>query len=397
MNPGFNGLAALMTMAFRGIDLTPLGNLLIERIGSYPDVEGAVALLDLSIILHLKGNHDIALSAQQQALKLRQIYTLPAKGQPAIRLLALMTAGDLSANTPLEFLVQDSDIELTLLYLSPELPFPQTVPDHDVAFVAVGEADRSLSLLRALAEVTKLWPRPLLNAPEHIIRLSRNASSDLLSDAPGVVMPRTVRVKREDLERIARAEWLVGNVLDQTEFPVIVRPIDSHAGKGLIKAEAPKDLSEYLISHPEPEFYLAPFMDYCGADGLFRKYRIVLIDGHPYACHMALSDHWMIHYVNGGMFESAIKRQEEARFMADFDQDFAVRHQPALRCIHERLGLDYLVMDCAETPNGQLLVFEVDSSAVVHAMDPVDLFPYKQPQMHKVFTAFRALLARTMQ
>jgi hypothetical protein len=28
----------------------------------------------------------------------------------------------------------------------------------------------------------------------------------------------------------------------------------------------------------------------------------------------------------------------------------------------------------------------------VHAMDPVGLFPYKQPQMRKVFRAFRQML-----
>jgi hypothetical protein len=27
-------------------------------------------------------------------------------------------------------------------------------------------------------------------------------------------------------------------------------------------------------------------------------------------------------------------------------------------------------------------------------MDPPDLFPYKQPQMHKVFAAFEAMLRR---
>lgn len=381
MNPGFQGLAALMTQAFRGTDLTPLGNQLIERVGQGPTVDGAEALLDLSIILHLKGSHDIALDVQRQALQLRQIYTLPATREPAIRLLALMTPGALNANTPLEFLVQDSDIELTLLFLSPGLPFPPTLPDHDVAFVAVGEADQSQALLRALSDLTKVWPRPLLNAPDRILRLSRNESSALLSDAPGLAMPRARRVKREDLT--------------QAGFPVIVRPIDSHAGKGLVKADTPQDLEQYLASQPEPEFYVTPFVDYRSADGLFRKYRVVLIDGLPYASHMALSDHWMIHYLNGGMTESPMKREEEARFMANFDHDFAHRHRHALRSVHERLGLEYLVMDCAETREGQLLVFEVDSSAVVHAMDPVDLFPYKQPQMHKVFTAFRALLERT--
>jgi hypothetical protein len=30
---------------------------------------------------------------------------------------------------------------------------------------------------------------------------------------------------------------------------------------------------------------------------------------------------------------------------------------------------------------------------IVHAMDPVELFPYKQPQMRKLFAAFRRMLA----
>ena len=59
------GLASLMTMAFSGIDLTPLGAQLIERAGSAPG--DANALMDLSTVLQLKGNKDIGLAAQSQA------------------------------------------------------------------------------------------------------------------------------------------------------------------------------------------------------------------------------------------------------------------------------------------------------------------------------------------
>jgi glutathione synthase/RimK-type ligase-like ATP-grasp enzyme len=100
----------------------------------------------------------------------------------------------------------------------------------------------------------------------------------------------------------------------------------------------------------------------------------------------------MIHYLNAGMAEDAEKRDEEARCMASFDADFAQRHATALRAIHERSGLDYLGIDCGESPDGKLLIFEVDSNMIVHAIDPVDVFPYKQPQMQKVFAAFRAML-----
>jgi hypothetical protein len=41
-----------------------------------------------------------------------------------------------------------------------------------------------------------------------------------------------------------------------------------------------------------------------------------------------------------------------------------------------------------------LLVFEADNTAIVHDMDPPDIFPYKVPQMRKVFEAFAAMLHR---
>ena len=80
--------------------------------------------------------------------------------------------------------------------------------------------------------------------------------------------------------------------------------------------------------------------------------------------------------------------------MAEFDEDFARRHQQAFRAIVEHIKLDYLVIDCAETRQGELLVFEIDSGAVVHAMDSAEIFPYKQAQMRKVFAAFRDMLIR---
>ncbi len=107
---------------------------------------------------------------------------------------------------------------------------------------------------------------------------------------------------------------------------------------------------------------------------------------------MAVSQHWMVHYLNAGMTESAAKRAEEARFMAAFDSDFAVKHEAALRAIAERVGLEYFAIDCGETPDGRLLLFEADVAMIVHAMDPPDMFPYKAPQMRKVFDAFHAML-----
>jgi hypothetical protein len=37
-------------------------------------------------------------------------------------------------------------------------------------------------------------------------------------------------------------------------------------------------------------------------------------------------------------------------------------------------------------------MFEADNAAIVHNMDPPDVFPYKAPQMRKIFDAFVAML-----
>jgi hypothetical protein len=41
-----------------------------------------------------------------------------------------------------------------------------------------------------------------------------------------------------------------------------------------------------------------------------------------------------------------------------------------------------------------LLVFEADSAAIIHMMDPPDLFAYKRPHMRRAFAAFFAMLQR---
>ncbi|MBW8076617.1 MAG: RimK family alpha-L-glutamate ligase [Gallionella sp.] len=390
----FIGPAALMKMACSGINLTPLGEKLLAYAGFDPTVSSADALLDLSTILQLNNSREIALSVQNEALRLKQLYHLPApRGIAGVRLLALMTPGDLMTNTPLDFLLEDSDIALDILYVAPHLPFPNTLPEHDVLIVAIGESDETRPLLERLGVSLEHWPRPVLNRAEHITWLSRDSAYTRLSPLPGVVMPATVRLPRSELGKIADGSVAAGHYLADVSFPLIVRPVGSHAGHGLEKVDSPADLFDYLQNVQGEMFYLSRFIDYSNPDGLFRKYRVVLIEGRPYAAHMGISTHWMIHYMNAGMAESADKRAEEARFMLEFDDAFAPRHATALQSIYQTMGLDYLVLDCAETQDGKLLLFEVDNSAVVHTLDPVDLYPYKRPQMRKVFNAFRTLLA----
>jgi hypothetical protein len=109
---------------------------------------------------------------------------------------------------------------------------------------------------------------------------------------------------------------------------------------------------------------------------------------------MAIADEWKVWYLNADMALSVPHRLEEAAFMETFDHGIAARHATALAQLSARIGLDYVVIDCAETQAGALLVFEADNTAIVHDMDPPSVYPYKSAQMRKIFKAFQAMLYR---
>ena len=390
------GVARLSKMAFDGIGLWPLWQRLVDKYIFEP--ADAAALMDLSIIEQLFGNAEVGLARQVEALALQRLYRSPCDASPpGLRLLAFAGAGDIGSNVPLEFLLDGSVVALHTLYIVPGQPLPAPLPDHDVAIVAAAESDDHRPVLDEIARLVEGWPKPVLNRPDHVSRLAREHLCHLLAGIPGLSLPLTARIDRGGLERLGGGTLPLDQVLADGTFPLIVRPVNSHAGVGLVRLESAAAIAGYLLERAEDEFYISRFVDYRSADGLYRKYRIVLIDGRAYACHMAIADQWKIWYLNAGMKESAEKRAEEARFMTGFDEEFGWRHRAALAAMAERVGLDYFGIDCAETIDGELLLFEADIAMIVHAMDSAAIYPYKGPQMRKVFDAFTAMLRRAAQ
>jgi len=386
------GFAKLTTMAFEGVDLRPLRDQLIGRLadGTASAGEG----LDLSLIIQLLGDTQTGLAIQAEVLAYHQLYRSPCSSeQPKLRVLALAAAIDMGGNTPIEFLLENSGIELQTLYVVAGVDLPTPLPEHDVAIVIASDSEECVEALRKVDAMASRWPRPLLNPPRSVRNLDRDKLYGLLRGIDGLEIPATHGVDRADLMSMAESGDLSAIAAELT-FPVIVRPRGSHAGVGLVRLDDRASLVQYLAGRPEQAFFVSRFVDYSNADGLYRKYRVVFIGGKPYACHMAVADRWDIWYLNAGMAFSEEKRQEEERFMRDFDHGFAFRRRAALAAVASRVGLDYFTIDCAENKNDELLIFEADNTAVVHNMDSPDVFPYKAPQMRKIFDAFAAMLHR---
>lgn len=386
------GLAPFLRLSIAGDDLQPIAMGLLEMAGH--DENNPFLWLNLSTAFFCVGQREHGLLIQGQALEMQRSYRIAAATQPArFRLLVIAVAGDIAENTPIDCLLEGSDIDLLYYFATADAPLPAEIPEHDVLLVAIADSEANRPILNALSAALSSVPQPVINDPRNIPNTSRDTASLLMQNVDGVLMPPTRQIDRIALQSIAAGNTKINTVFDGWAFPIILRPVGSQAGRDLAKIDDYQGIADYLSKVGDPTFFLSRFVDYSGEDGLFRKFRIALIGGQAYPCHMGISAHWMIHYLNAGMYESAEKRAEEARFMAHF-ASFAERHEAALVAIYERTRLDYICIDCAETREGELLIFEMDHVMVVHAMDPEALFPYKQVHMHKVRQAFENLLIR---
>lgn len=388
----FQGLAPFLRMNLNGADLRSHAQSLLVQANQ--DQENAILWMNLATVFLCLKMRDMGLAIQEQALALQRLYIRPADcRRPKFRLLMIMTAGDLSENTPIDCLLENTPVELLYYYATVEQPLPSPLPEHDAVMVGLSDSQTNRALLLAVQASLSGHAKPVINPPHLLPNVNRDQLSALLQEIPGLEMPRTHKLSRSQVVtglslqnqgKQSAPEALPG-------FPLIIRPVGSQAGNNLARITSANELADYLKEVTSPDFFVSRFVDYSSHDGQFRKYRIAMLRGEPFICHMAISSDWMVHYVNAGMYESAEKREEEGLFMQNFNR-FATRHQAALSAIYARLQLDYLCIDCAETSDGKLLVFEIDHIMAVHAMDSASLFPFKAGQIAKLQHAFEQYL-----
>ena len=378
--PLIHGIARLAGMLYAGGDFGDL----LDLIGPEPSnpLERAAWLMDRSWAYSLNFAPYQAAGYQQQALAVQQVFRFRTTATGP-RLLALAAPGDLMVNAPLDFITEPAGLRLDLAFIKPGGDLPAILPEHDVAMIAASES--APEALAGFARIFGLWPRPILNDPDRIAPMSRTWLPGRLQGLAGLTTAPARIVSRADLAAVYLTSLLPGS-----NFPFLLRPLGSHAGNGLVRVEGPQDVHRFLADAEGDAFTLTQFIDYRGANGWYCKYRIAFVAGRPFICHMAASETWMVHYLNAGMDESPAKRAAESTAM--LDDAFTSRHAAALTALAEAMGLDYFSVDCAETKDGRLLVFEADTAAIIHSMDPPELYPYKRQAMQRCYDAFAAMV-----
>ena len=386
-------MASIVGRVYAGADPDHLMREIMVRLDQPDQAPGA--WLDLSILRRSLGDVANAELFQKEALNSSRLFRQPSLAPAPLRLLAFKTAGNFMVNTPLEFMLEGGNVEVISIYLNEDTTEFGFVPDHDVALLAIGESPESRAVLLHCKTLLKDWPRPVLNFNvDTILKLDRAQLWRMLEGVVGLHCPWTQDLDLQDLLQEPRGKKLSNLNGGNYSFPLIMRPEGAHAGTNTFKVDNAEDLIDVLPRFSAERLNVSQFIDYASDDGQFRKYRVALIDGVPYPAHMAISSKWMVHYLNAGMTESPIKRDEESRWLNGFHETFAAKHQVGFKSLCDILKLDYFAIDCAETKSGDLLIFEIDTAMIVHCMDVAPEFAYKKAPMQKLFKAFQAMLAR---
>jgi hypothetical protein len=119
------------------------------------------------------------------------------------------------------------------------------------------------------------------------------------------------------------------------------------------------------------------YLDARGGDGKVRKYRVMFVGGQMYPLHVAVSNHWKIHFFTAEMSESDANRAEDAAFLENMPDAIGPLAMQALRGIQSTLGLDYGGIDFGLDQKGRVLLFEANATMVVNPPEPDERWRYR--------------------
>jgi len=262
------------------------------------------------------------------------------------------------------------------------------VPNPNLIVNCIADCDVFSHRLKVLCDDLKATPNvKIINHPQHLLRTSRDEIAQSLANIENLIVPKTIKLVA------ASKEIFISQLRKEfsAESDILLRKVATHSGESLIRINLlSPNLNEELdpISFNNQLYYATQFHDFRSADSLYRKIRIVMINGNPYIRHQIISDGWNIHSGSRKfMLNNESLKKEEELFM----QNSLENLRPIFDEIYKRVNLDIFGIDCALIEKNKLLIFEVNASMEFITQD-TSKFRYLDHHIREIKNAFMAML-----
>ncbi len=339
--------------------------------------DSAIAHLGMARIYAIEGNDAESLQHQRAALGTGAIgiSAAPLHENPP-RLLLLASEDQLGA-TSAEWL-RDATFSMATLIVE-RFGDDLELPPHHAVFNTIGDADRNAAALERARTIVARSTAPLVNHPDAVLATARTALAQRLRDIPDVIVPATRLFSRE------------GAVPD-LGWPLLLRAPGFHSGQHFLRVERADKVAEALARLPGDKLLAIEALPAQSADGLFRKYRMMIVDGQLYPMHAAISNQWKVHFFSAEMSQHPERRAEDAAFLASPESVLGAQALRALQAIRTRLELDYGGVDFALDEHGRILVFEANATMTVPAPPNRAQWDYRRAPVARILEATRSML-----
>jgi len=323
-----------------------------------------------------------------RAARLKPLIKVPADREvPDFSVLLIFAP--FAGNTPTEYLMAKQSYEVNIFPL-----LPQVEPDVDllkrsgqIVINFVSDADQGYSVLPRVVKLVDELGMPVINPPAKIQKTTREGIAHLLHGIPDCHLAQVVRHTAGESATVEALQKKIS-----FSMPLLARPAGTHGGDKFEKIESLTALEDFIRQEPAVDHYIMEYVDYQSGDGHFRKYRLIFVDDKILPYHLAIGDHWKVHHITTDMSKNEWMQAEEKSFLENPEAVFTPKHYNALRAIQRAVGLDYFGIDCGIDRAGNLVIFEVNASMLVHQKN--DAFPYKTPFVEKIKQAFDSMLKK---
>jgi len=332
---------------------------------------------------------------QQKAFGQKNLFPSPYLGDsPPVPVLLLVSST--GGNTPIEKLL-DASIFQTYVLVADFYDTKIPLPAHQLVVNGIGDYDVAAEALIAAERLLRRTSAPILNAPAAVMATGRCANAGRLGKLQGITTPAMVTFPYQVLAGQQGPDALARSGLT---FPLLLRVPGFHMGRHFVRVESAVELAAQVAAlpgcgNPQAEVLAIEYLDARGADGLVRKYRVMMVGGRLYPLHLAISHDWKIHYFSADMRDRSDHRAEEASFLADMRAALGSTPMAALERLAKTIDLDYGGVDFGLNQQGEILLFEANATMVVEQPDPDPRWDYRRAAVERIHAAVRVLLLTT--